>query len=254
LFRSGVTWQDSPVFDSLTDGTYTPSYRDKNNPDCIQNTAEITLDPLTPPTDIDFTMSTVQCPDNSSDVSLSVIGGSGAVKYEIISPAMAVKDNRTNNVLEDIVAGVTYTFKVTDEKGCDYEENLTIPALIPINVEGKLISNVSCVGGSDGEIQFTVSGFSVEYDYTITNSTGATVANGIGQTVNTIDVTGLAGDTYTITVTDNTTNCPDTNPVTVEEPDTPLVLGTPEIIHESCTNTGTSNPGTITISASGGWG
>ncbi|WP_417363194.1 T9SS type B sorting domain-containing protein [Galbibacter sp.] len=250
----GVTWQDSPVFGSLTEGTYTPSYRDKNSPDCIQQSDEITFDPLTPPTDIDFTMSTVQCPANNSDVSLSVTGGSGAIKYEIISPATEVKDNETNAVFEDLAAGVTYRFRVTDEKGCFYEENLTIPALTPINVVGKLISNASCVGGSDGKIQFTVSGFSVNYNYTITNDTGATVDNGIDQIGNTVDLTGLAAGKYTITVTDNTTNCTDSSEVTVEEPQTPLILSLPEVTHESCTNTGTISPGTITIIASGGWG
>lgn len=250
----GATWQDSPVFGSLTAGTYTPSYRDKNNPDCIQNTMEITLEPLTPPTDIDFTMSTVQCPDNSADVSLSVIGGSGVIEYEIISPAPAVKNNGANNVFEDLEAGVTYTFKVTDDKGCFYDENLTIPALTPINVEGKLVSNVSCVGGSDGAIQYSVSGFTVNYGYIVTNAAGTAVDSGIEQIGNTIDVTGLAAGTYTITVTDNTTNCTDTSIVTVKEPDTPLTLGTLDITHESCTNTGTTSPGTITIIASGGWG
>src|SRR5690606_9623863 len=168
--------------------------------------------------------------------------------------ATAAKDNGTNNVFENLEAGVTYTFKVTDEKGCFYDENVTIPELTPISVVGKLVSNVSCVGGSDGAIQYSVNGFTVNYRYTVTNAAGAVVGSGLDQTGNTFNATGLAAGTYTIAVTDNTTNCTDSDVVTVEEPEDPLILGQAEITHESCTSTGTTNPGTITVSASGGWG
>lgn len=249
----GVNWQDSPVFSGLSSGTYTPSYRDKNNADCVQETDEITIDPLTPPTDIDFTTSAPQCPAQTSDVSLSVTGGSGAITYEIIAPASAIQSNGSNNTFEDIPAGNTYTFRVTDEKGCSYDENLTISSITPIGVNGQLISNVSCVDGSDGEIRFTVSGFSVNYSYDVINAAGTSVDSNDSETGSTINVTGQPAGNYTITVTDNTTNCTDTASVEVEEPSSPLSLGTPDITHESCSPTGT-NLGAITISASGGWG
>src|SRR5690606_41159740 len=107
---------------------------------------------------------------------------------EIISPATAAKDNGTNNVFENLEAGVTYTFKVTDEKGCFYDENVTIPELTPISVVGKLVSNVSCVGGSDGAIQYSVNGFTVNYRYTVTNAAGAVVGSGLDQTGNTFKI------------------------------------------------------------------
>ena len=76
------------------------------------------------------------------------------INYEIIAPASSVTVNGTNNIFNGLAAGNTYTFKVTDEKGCTYNENLTIPLSTPIGVVGQLISNVSCVNGSDGEIRY----------------------------------------------------------------------------------------------------
>ncbi|MDG3584172.1 T9SS type B sorting domain-containing protein [Galbibacter pacificus] len=249
----GINWQDNPVFGDLTAGTYTPRYRDINNLDCIRELDDITIDSLTPPTNIDFTSSAPQCPAQTSNVSLSVTGGFGTINYEIIAPASAIVDNETNNTFENIPVGATYTFRVTDEKGCFYDENLTISPITPIGVNGQLISDVSCVTGTNGEIRFNVSGFTGDYSYDITNEGGTTVDGSSNETNNTIDITGLPAGNYTITVTDNTTKCTDTDNVEVEEPVSPLALGTPDITHESCSPSGT-NLGAVTITASGGWG
>jgi|GEM_PF-1753908 len=250
----GVNWQDSPVFNNLTAGTFTPSYRDKNNPDCVQETNEITIDPLTPPTDISFNTTVPQCPAQTSNVTLSVVGGAGLINYEIIAPASSVTVNGTNNIFNGLAAGNTYTFKVTDEKGCTYNENLTIPLSTPIGVVGQLISNVSCVNGSDGEIRYTVSGFITNYNYTVVDASNTEVqSSATPQTNSIIDITGLEAGVYTITVTDPQTDCTDTDTVTIEEPTSQLVLGTPDITHESCSPSG-AVLGSVTITASGGWG
>ncbi|WP_150452696.1 SprB repeat-containing protein, partial [Arenibacter lacus] len=180
-------------------------------------TETITVDPLTPPTDIAFSATAANCPSETSDVTLTVTGGSGAVTFELIAPAAAMDSNSTGVFTS--LAPDTYTFRVTDAKGCSYEENFTLNPVQKIGVAGTLIQDVSCKGGSDGAIDFTISDFSTTYSYSINGAAAIT-----GQSANTINLTNLVAGDYTITVTDETTNCTDTATVTVSEPTNPLAF------------------------------
>ena len=112
-------------FTGLKDGNYTLTVKDDNG--CTA-TRPITIDPLTPPTDIAFSATAANCPAETSDITLTPTGGSGAITYEIIAPAAAVASNATG-IFTGLVPD-TYTFRITDAKGCSYDENYTLNPVI----------------------------------------------------------------------------------------------------------------------------
>ena len=236
----GVSFQASDTFTGLTDGTYTITVRDSQG--CTLATTPVVIPPLDPPTDISFSATPPNCPAAVSDVTLTVTGGVGAITYEILAPAPL--NNGNNNVFTGL-APDTYTFRVTDANGCSYDEAFTINPVTPIAVGGSLVQDVSCVGGSDGAVDFAVSGFSTTYAYSVT---GPATFSGTGESSAVVNLTGLAAGDYTIVVTDETTNCTATDTVTVSEPALPLAF-TFTVTPLTC-----AAAGSVAISATGGWG
>lgn len=241
----GINFSSNSVFSNVTAGNYTITIKDANG--CLHQTNTITVLPLNPPTNLDFTVTTPTCPTLTVDVTLSVVGGTGPFTYEIITPTSTVVNNGSNPIFSNLVAG-TYTFKVTDSKGCTYIENLTINNVTPIRVTGQLINNVSCYGASDGTIQYAVNGFSTSYNYSITNSSNVIILSNSGVSLSNISVPNLPADTYTITVTDTVTGCIDSAQITVNNPSSTLILTT-SLQPITCLNNGS-----VTATTSGGWG
>ena len=231
------------TFSNLTDGTYNISIRDANG--CVFVSNPVTIDPLNPPTDLTFTATAPNCPAQTSDVTATVVDGNAPFNFEIIAPAPIAASSITGNSADfNGLAPGTYTFRVTDDKGCTYDEDFTINPVTPIAVVGQLISNVSCAGATDGEILYTISGFATSYDY---NVTGPSTFSGTTETSATLSFTNLPAGTYDITVTDNDTNCTDTASVTVNEP-LPLTLVANEV-QPTCTT-----DGSVVLTAADGWG
>ncbi|MCJ7467092.1 MAG: SprB repeat-containing protein, partial [Maribacter sp.] len=228
----------SDTFTGLTDGTYAITVRDANG--CTFATLPVTIPALDPPTDIAFAATAPNCPAQTSDVTLTVTGGTGAITYEIVAPAPV--NNGNNNVFLGL-APDTYTFRVTDANGCSYDENLTISPVAPIQAAGTLVRDVSCMGASDGAVDFAVGGFASTYSYSVNGAAAITA-----QSAATINLTGLAAGDYTIVVTDEATNCTDSDTVTVGEPAAPLAF-TFAVSPLTC-----SADGSVTISATDGWG
>ncbi|WP_209401228.1 T9SS type B sorting domain-containing protein [Pseudozobellia sp. WGM2] len=233
-------------FENLTAGTYTIRVRD--NAGCTFDTAPITINPLNEPSDLTFTSTTLQCPAQTSDVTVNVTNGNSPFIYEIVAPASAISNNGNNNVFNGLSAG-TYTFRVSDSKGCSITESYTIDPLTPISVAGQLNNNITCFGLSDGDIAFHISGFATNYNYTIS---GPSSLSGTNETSATQTFNGLAAGTYSITVTDTDTNCTATTDVTISAPPTSLVIADLDVTDITCSTSGT-NPGSVVITATGGW-
>ena len=240
----GVTFGASTTYSNLTDGTYTPSIRDTNNPACIISLPPIVLDPLTPPTDLAFSATPITCAVPTSDVTLSTTGGRGILSYRMTSPIVKNAD-ATDGVTATFngMAVGTYSFEVTDESNCTYTENYTINDITYIAVNGALVNNVSCFGGNDGAIDFNVAGFGTTYQYTINGGSAVT-----GQSAAIINLTGLVAGDYTIVVMDEATACTDTETITVNEPTAALAFTF------NVTPLGCAVNGSVSISASNGWG
>ncbi|WP_026814966.1 hypothetical protein, partial [Arenibacter certesii] len=243
----GVTFVTGDTFTGLSTGNYTITVKDASG--CTFATIPVTIPALDSPTDITFNATAPYCTAETSVVNLSVTGGSGTITYEIIDPVGAIASN-TTGVFNNLAPN-TYTFKVTDSNACSYEENFTIIPVQKINVSGTLVENVSCQGGLDGVIQYSITGISGTYSYTVTGPTPITPQNGI--TTSPLNFSGLVAGNYTITVTDDTTNCTDTATVTINEPLDLLMIDAVVVTDPSCSVSGTV-PGTVIISISGGWG
>ncbi|KAA1239624.1 hypothetical protein F0000_27285, partial [Aquimarina sp. RZ0] len=241
------------VFGGLTAGTYTLYIRDTSTSACPVNLGQLTIDPLQEVTDLDFNLSQVVCPSLSSTVVVSATGTNGAssFEYRITAPAVSVTAFSTNDSYT-LASGATYTFEArTTTDGCIYSENITISPIDPISVTGTATAQPTCTGDTDGSLSFSVSGIDLTtntYSYVIT---GGTIAGSI--TVNNTNTTptpiiNLGGGTYTITVTDDLTNCTATDTVVIDEP---AVLGfTTDVTTADCG----ASTGTITVSAFGGNG
>lgn len=238
----GINFVVGDTFTGLTAGDYTITVRDANG--CTFATIPVNVPDLDPPTDITFSSTPANCPAETSNVSLTPTGGSGAITYEIIAPAASITTNATG-VFNNLVPN-TYTFRITDAKGCSYDESYTINPVIKINALGTLTQNVSCQGGTDGAIQYNITGFSGSYSFTVTGPTAIAAQNGI--TTNPLNFNGLLAGDYTITVTDDTTNCTDTATITVNEPADPLAF-TFVLNPLTC-----ATDGSVTITATNGWG
>lgn len=231
-------------FSNLTNGDYAITIRDANNCTFVTNT--ITFDPLNPPSDLTFSATTPNCPALTSDVTVTVVDGNTPFVFEITAPAPIAATSTSGNTADfDGLALGTYSFRVTDNKGCVYDESFTINPVSQINVVGNLVSNITCFNDTDGEVDFIVSDFNTDYDYSVT---GPANFSGNNQTGGTIALTGLDDGTYTIVVTDNLTNCTATTDITVNAPAAALTLSASETQPTCITD------GSVTLSSTGGWG
>ena len=228
------------VFSGLSAGTYTPQVRDANG--CVETLPVIVFNVLDKPTDINFTVSSIDCATGTASVSLAVVGGSAISTYEIVAPITV--NNGGSNTFTGLGLG-SYTFMVTDANGCTYSESFSITDISSIGALAQLVNNVTCVGDTDGEGRFIIDGFENSYSYQI--DANPVVTN---QTSNTIDVNGLAAGSYVISVTDEDTNCTETATLTIDAPAAPLAIA-PIVTDMSCQN---NNRGAVNANASGGWG
>ncbi|WP_445737952.1 T9SS type B sorting domain-containing protein [Mariniflexile sp.] len=234
----GLNFQPGLTFSGLTNGTYTVTIKDANG--CTLTVAPITIAPLDPPTDLTFSNTALSCPANNSTVTISsTTGGTLPLQYQITAPAASVTAYQSSNVFSGLVPG-TYTFQVRDANNCTYSETYQIMPLPVLSVVGQTISDVTCFGASDGAVRYTVSG-TTNFTYTING--GASTAG-----TSPINLTGLAGGTYTIVIRDNTTNCTATTSATVAAPPAALTIST-TVSPLTC-----SVNGSVVINTTGGWG
>ncbi len=239
----GVNFTTTTSYTNLAAGIYTPIIRDAGG--CRLELTSIEIVDVDPPTNLDFVQSTLSCLAGTVDVELNPTSNAAIDTYEIISPIS--QDNGSNNLFSGLSNNTNYTFRITDANGCTYEESFTPSIVSTIRVRVKSGGDLRvCPSGNDGEATFLVDGFANSYSYEI--NPGAIA--GSGQTSLEVPVTGLAAGTYTITITDDDTDCTDTTSVTIVEPTTPLTLGS-NVTDMSCQN---NNIGRVEASASGGYG
>ncbi len=248
---NGATWQANDMFIGLQPGIYTIFIRDFGGCSIETNAVEILA--VNSPEDLIFAPSQITCDDPTSDLTVTIVGGTPDYVIQMISPTVQSANSIVGTVaVFENLAPETYTFLVSDSNDCTYEESFTILPITEIGVVGELLENVSCNGFSDGALRYTVNGFETTYSYTVVTSLGATIVSGNAVTTNIITLDNQPGETYTITVTDDITTCSAITIVTIEAPVTPLSAAV-EVTDLSCSSTG-SNPGSVSITAAGGWG
>lgn len=242
-YSIGAGFSATTVFTNLGVGSYTPQIRDANG--CVETLAPITFAALDRPTDLDFSISSLDCIATTATVTLTETGGTGPYTYEIIAPASVAVNNGNNNAFSGLGLG-SYTFRVTDNFGCSYDENYAITDISSIRVQAQQISPISCFGSADGEGRFIVDSFNSTYSYSINGGTTFT-----GESNATIDLNTLSAGTYTILVTDEETNCTDTIDLVIEGPSAPFTIDSLSVDPMDCLN---GNIGSVVVNTSGGWG
>jgi Secretion system C-terminal sorting domain/Bacterial Ig domain/SprB repeat len=153
------------------------------------SSANITFNPLTT---VSTSVSNVLCNGgNTGKVIVLATGGTGAISYTI-SPLVGYQSpSGTFNGL----TAQTYTFTATDANGCakTTTAQVTQPTAVAFT-SNPSVTNVTCMGGSDGRVVVAASGGTGAISYAINPNTG--LQNPAG-TFN-----GLTAQTYTFTATD----------------------------------------------------
>ncbi|GAA3912449.1 T9SS type A sorting domain-containing protein [Chitinophaga oryziterrae] len=181
--------------EGLEPGTYRVIISDNKSTGCTVTSSTITLNDPLPVAFTNVTVNEAVCLTEGASVNLTASGGDGNYTYSW-STGAAFTNFTAGNVLH--TAG-TYTFRVSDGKGCKIETD-TYPVTLPaaeLSFSTQLSDyhgfNVSCTGNGDGNITVTATGGSTVYQYKLDNNSyqDSPVFN------------NLAAGSYTISVKDS---------------------------------------------------
>ena len=229
---AGANWQPDGTFEGLYAGTYTIMVEDAIG--CSINVGPITINQ---PDEIDILLDvthvTICWYNTNGEIFVWASGGTGNLQFS--------KDGGTtwqDDPLFDNLGVGPYPIMVKDENDCIVSGgtvNITGPPEILIS--SLTIDDVTCYGGSNGEIHATATGGTPALEYSL---------DGINYQA-TGDFTPLFADDYTLYVQD-VNSCVLTQTVTVDQPD-PLIFTTRTKTDITCNGL---TDGTITLVASGG--
>ncbi len=153
----------------------------------------------------------------------------------VVGYTYAWSNAATSQDIDSVGAG-TYTVTITDANGCTTTARATVTEPLPLTVSLANLAEVRCNGGTDGEVDITVTGGTPPYSFVWSNGTL------------TEDNTNLVAGTYDVTVTD-ASGCTTTDSYTLGEPTAISVTGT--VVPASC---GSSTTGSVDVTVSGGVG
>ncbi|MEN3322154.1 T9SS type B sorting domain-containing protein [Mariniflexile soesokkakense] len=193
----GVNYQSGLIFSGLVNGTYTVTIKDANV--CAFTTAPVTIDQLSPPTDLSFSNTPLSCPSITSNVTLTATGGVGTLEYQIIAPAASATAYQTSNVFNGLTPN-TYTFRVRDTNNCVYTESYTIAPLVPITLNTVLTKDLDCTASPDATITGTFSGGVAPFTYAV--SINGAAYSSLGTTSSPFIYSTPTNGTYQFQITD----------------------------------------------------
>ena len=239
----GSTFQPSSTFTGLGPGNYTITVRDSSG---CTTTVDQTVNAGSNPSDLTFLTSSVDCATGATDVQVTVQNGNAPFTYAITSPTTINAGGDTFTAL----APNTYTFEVTADDGCKIVRNFVVPDPIQFTSNALVKTNVSCATGtSDGSIELSVENFNTSYTVVVEDGTGTPLGLGLNtQTASPLLIPGLAADTYTLRINDESGPCQKVETLTIAAPATALTIDSFAVGNMNC-----GAPGSVTIEASGGW-
>lgn len=223
----GPGFPDADQITSLPAGMYEVTIADVD--DC-EVTASVSI---ANPTDIQITLentAATDCLNPTGLIDISASGGTGTLSF--------LWDNVTPTEDLDMLPPGSYTVVVTDEKLCEatFTQQILAPGLF---TAAETVTDVSCAGADDGQVEITVTDGSGNFTYSWPTSTGIGDTNMAG---------GLEPGNYSVTIDDNGTGCNFTLGVTVDEP--AVLMATGLDTDASCL----LNDGSIFIDVTGGNG
>ena len=195
----GTNFQPSTAFPGLSAGAYTFTVRDGNGCTAVTNTN------VGEPAPINATITTsdplcVGSSDGSLEITLTT-GGTAPYEYSVDGSPFGPTTNYTG------LSAATYSVAVQDVNGCTFNTSATLndPPALSVMVANQI--DVSCNGGSNGEVLLMGTGGTgtLEYSADGTNFQPSTA------------FTGLSAGVYTFTVRDGN-GCTAVTNTTITEP------------------------------------
>lgn len=233
---NGGTYQAGNTFSVTASASpYIITVKDASN--CTKNCSVTVSEPTA--LALNGTVANAACNGGSTgSIDATASGGTGPYTYKIGAGAYD-----TPNVFGSLAAG-SYTITAKDVNGCEKSASFTITQPSAALSATTSATNVSCNGGSNGQISLSVSGGTTPYSYAWTASSGGVVPSGQSGNQN---LTGLVAGTYNVTVTDSKSCTYSPTAVTITQPNL-LSLSTTQI-NVGCN--GAAN-GSIDLTVSGG--
>ena len=185
LWSDGATTEDRT---GLTAGTYSVTVRDATG--CVSTTSAT----ITQPAGIvlDHVKTNVNCFGGlTGSIDLSVSGGTSPYSYAWTRNSVPFSGNIQDQ--SSIGAG-TYQVTVTDANGCTATQTIVLTQPSAALGATRVISNVSCRNGTNGQIVLTVTGGTAPYTYAWTGPNSFTAT--------TKDIINRPAGTYNVTITD----------------------------------------------------
>ncbi|HQI70736.1 MAG TPA: gliding motility-associated C-terminal domain-containing protein, partial [Bacteroidales bacterium] len=181
LWSNGSTTED---LSGVPAGTYTVTVTDNNG--CIAYSGTV----INEPSDSLSTQITIVNPscNGFDNGSISINPSGGTTPYYLRWDDTDFLISNTGHLLADLFAG-SYQIIVTDANGCQNQQTVTLIAPEELILD-TTTTIVSCYGGSDGQIDMTVSGGTLPYSYLWSNG------------FNSEDLSGMTAGYYSVTVTD----------------------------------------------------
>jgi len=186
LWFNGETTQD--IY-NLSIGNYSVTVTDANG--CTATLTTTVSEPS--PLNISYTTVDVSCNGgNDGEINLTVSGGSPAYTF-LWSNAETTED------ISNLTAG-TYDVEVTDSNFCDQTVSITInePTAIIIVL---YVTDVTCVGIDNGQIDTGISGGTLPYTYSWNNGSSFGSIYALSSGIYSLTVTDANGCTATATAT-----------------------------------------------------
>ena len=237
----GVNFSTSTLYSGLSAGNYSPVIIDGSG--CRRDLTAITVNGVTPPTNLDFAQSNINCGAGTSDVQLTPTSINTISTYEIVSPTTA---SNGTGLFTGLNTGTTYTFRITDDRNCSYTETFTPVTISSIRARVKSGGDLRvCTGATDGSGTYLIDGFGNNYTFNINGGTESAPQN-----ASEVVLPPSGAGTYVITVTDADTGCTDTASFDIEAPSAAINLSG-NVTDMSCAN---GNRGRVIGTTTGGWG
>ncbi|MFX0556050.1 T9SS type B sorting domain-containing protein, partial [Maribacter sp. CXY002] len=247
------------TYETTIAGNYDIVVRDQNG--CPFPLPTQTIAPLNTFTATITTLNSITCDINNPEEVLITVTDDGNphnYTFELLpigNPNGVQTSTTATTANYDLTAVGNYTFRITDvDTGCYIDTApYTIAPFDFIEVTATAVSPVTCFGDGNGTLEFTISGYTGNYNYQVFDSNdnpiGGTVST--DTSVNPRTIGGLSGGNYYVTITEaDVPLCDDiSNMVTIISPDMPLSAIVDVLAEATCTN----DQGEILIDPTGGY-